>query len=90
MLEDLKEHLKITWDDEDKKLNKLIQRGKDYLNDLAGVELDFESETSVKSLLLDYCRYSYNNATEYFEENFKRDLLRLQLKSAVSSYENKE
>jgi len=84
MLQELKGYLKITWNDEDIVLNGFILRGKEYLKDLAGADLDFESESSAKSLLLDYCRYAYNNALEYFEENFSREILRLQLKVGIS------
>ena len=37
------------------------------------------------SLLLDYCRYVYNNASEYFEENFSKELLRLQLQEGIKA-----
>ena len=142
MLQAVKDYLKITWDDEDASLQTMIERGKAYLNDLVGKELEYgvvlpadewyETElaailtqlmeepeepgegeepeapmtiaeaidlilaaeeqrdkqvvmpTPAASLLLDYCRYSYNNASEYFEENFARELLRLQLQVGVS------
>jgi len=141
VLQVLKDYLKITWDDEDGSLQAIIERGKAYLNDLVGKELDYscllpadewyETElaailtqlmeepeepeegeepeapmtiaeaidlilaaekqrdkqvvmpTPAASLLLDYCRYTHNNASEYFEENFARELLRLQLQVGV-------
>lgn len=82
-LKEVKNYLRITWRDEDIKLTKIIARGKDYLQNLTGTELDFEKEGQPKSLLLDYCRYAYNNALEYFEENFHKEILRLQLQEAV-------
>lgn len=85
MLEDVKEYLKITWDDEDVKLQNMIDRGQNYLNERTGVELDYTTEGQPKALLLDYCRYAYNNALEYFNENFKSELFRLQLKKAVDA-----
>lgn len=143
MLQAVKDYLKITWDDEDASLRAMIERGKAYLNDLVGKELDYscllpanewyktelaailtqlmeepeepeEGEepaapmtiaeaidlilaaeeqrdkqvvmpTPAASLLLDYCRYSYNNASEYFEENYQQELLRLQLMTAVAA-----
>lgn len=85
MLQELKDYLKITWNDEDSYLQSIITRGEEYLNDLIGVELNFERDGQPKSLLLDYCRYSYNNAIEYFEENFQQQILRLQLKEAVKA-----
>lgn len=84
-LQEVKDYLKITWEDEDTTLSRLITRGQEYLNDLVGTELDFQVEGQPKSLLLDYCRYAYNNAIEYFEENFSKEILRLQLKVGVSN-----
>ena len=85
LLNNVKDYLKITWDDEDNNLQGIISRGKNYLQDLTGTELDFEVEGQPKSLLLDYCRYAYNNALEYFEENFHKEILRLQLMEAVKA-----
>lgn len=82
MLQDVKDYLEITWSDEDAALTSLITRGQAYLNNLAGADLDFNSGLPL-SLLLDYCRYVYNNAREYFEENFAGEILRLQIQVGV-------
>ena len=60
-------------------LARLIERGKKKLEELMGAALDFEDEGLARSLLFDYVRYAYNNASEYFEENFRFEILRLQL-----------
>lgn len=83
LLKDVKDYLKITWDDEDDSLDGIIRRGQANLEELTGTTLNFEQEGQAKSLLLDYCRYAYNNALEYFEENFSKEILRLQLTEAV-------
>lgn len=132
MLNKVKDYLKITWNDEDNLIQDIIDRGKEYINDLVGTELEYKIVTSAHeayesalagiledvkreeepitteeaitlileaeeardsivvkptpaaALLLDYCRYVYNNASEYFEENFKKEILRLQLMTGVS------
>jgi hypothetical protein len=84
VLQVLKDYLKITWNDEDTAITDLITRGKKKLEGLAGAELDFDTEGLARSLLFDYVRYAYNNASEYFEENFQQEILRLQLKTGVS------
>lgn len=86
MLDDLKDILGVIGADQDAALNKIILRGKEKIEGLAGVTLDFTVEGSPKSLCLNYCRYDYNNAPEYFEENFKPEILRMQLQSAVIDY----
>lgn len=82
MLQEVKDYLKITWSDEDAALTSLITRGQAYLANLVGADLDFTVGLP-QSLLLDYCRYVYNNASEYFEENFAGEILRLQLQIGV-------
>jgi hypothetical protein len=85
MLQAVKDYLKVTWNDEDAHIQGIINRGQAYLNDLTGAELDYETDGQPKALLLDYCRYVYNNASEYFEENFARELLRLQLQEGIKA-----
>ena len=85
MLQAVKDYLKVTWNDEDSHIQGIIDRGQAYLNDLTGAELDFEADGPPKTLLLDYCRYVYNNASEYFEENFAREILRLQLQEGIKA-----
>lgn len=83
MLEEIKSYLKITWSDEDADIQSMIDRGKKRLEGLAGAALDFSVAGLAQELLFDYCRYAYNNALEYFEENFENEILRLQLKTGV-------
>lgn len=85
MLQEVKEELKITWTDEDDSLSRLIIRAKDNVDDLIGVELDYDLNSQAKTLFLNYCRYDYNNALEYFEDNFSKEILRLQLKEGVKA-----
>lgn len=84
MLQEVKGYLRITWDDEDNDIARLIAQGEAVLEELAGAELDFQSEGLPRSLLFDYVRYAYNNASEYFEENFAKQILRLQIATGVA------
>jgi hypothetical protein len=85
VLDAVKEYIKITWDDEDSNLLAIIDRCQAKLNGLTGTELDFENNKAARGLLLDYCRYTYNNASEYFEENYQKEIRRLQLTEAVKA-----
>ncbi|KXS45595.1 MAG: Gp6 protein [Candidatus Frackibacter sp. T328-2] len=80
MLDEVRSYLRITWNDEDAVLQSMIARGKSTINNLVGANLDYTRGGLAKTLLLNYCRYDYNNAIEYFEENFQSEILRLQLK----------
>ena len=86
MLDLLKQTLRITWTHDDAYLEEIIRRGENTLNDLVGVELDYSNPSPAQTLLLNYCRYDYNNALEYFEENFHKEILRLQLTEGVRLY----
>ncbi|ACK90417.1 Gp6 protein [Bacillus cereus AH820] len=83
LLEDVKSRLRITWNDEDKQLIKTIERGKAYLQKLCSTSFSFGEEDQVKQLLIERCRYEYNNALEDFEKNFRGELQRLILESAL-------
>lgn len=76
LLQDIKDYLKITWNDEatDKNLSGMMNRGMAYLNNIAGAPLDFVAEDLSKQLLLDYCRYANSQALEMFSINFRCEL----------------
>lgn len=89
LLDEVKNYLDITWQDSqtDLKLKGIIERGKKYLNRVAGKELDFDAEDKPKELLFDYCRYVRSNALEVFSQNYLHELIALQIDSEVSAYE---
>jgi hypothetical protein len=87
LLNELKGYLKVTWNDEDETVfSPLILRGQAYLNEVAGVKLDYETDQVVKQLLLDYGRYVHNHSLEMFEVNFKRELLKLSIREGVKAH----
>lgn len=87
LLEDLKSKLKITWTDEDGDLADSILSGKAYIQGLTGTTLDFDTTGEPRTLLLEYCRYDYNKAVEYFEENFGSRIMRLQYTEEIKEYQ---
>lgn len=66
-------------------IRNLIDDAIHFLNGYTGTKLDFSCGVPRK-LLKDYVRYAYNNASEYFEENFAEELNRLQWTEAAESY----
>ena len=91
LLQDAKDYLHISWDDEktDKNLTGMIKRGMAHLNKIAGVSnLDFVAEDSPKSLLLDYVRYANSQALEVFEMKFQSELLSLHLEYQSNEQED--
>lgn len=88
LLVDLKRHLRLDTEEPDEYndplLSDLLQSGQAYLNSLAGGELDY-SKYVAKSLLMNYCRYAYHDATELFVQSFASDILTMQLLYATRS-----
>ena len=83
LLQELKDVLKITWNEEDASLIKLLEKGEAYLLVLTNASFDFSKELTPKDLLLERCRYVYNNAGDEFEKNYKNELSRLILDVAL-------
>ena len=81
MLDELKNYLNISWQDEliDNKLTQLVNESKSVLNHLMGIDLDYEQDQEAKELLFNRVRYAYNNALDEFEKNFAQVILRKQL-----------
>lgn len=92
LLEDVKNYLDITWEDPegDKKLSGIIARGMQYLNKVAGAELDYMEEDKPRELLFDYCRYVRSNALDEFQTNYLHELLSLQIEQEVKTYAEKQ
>lgn len=88
MLDHLKNYLDITYEDAqvDKKLSGIMERGKAYLDNVAGEELDYDDNNMPRQLLFDYCRYARNNVLEMFEENFKAELIALRIGVQTDDY----
>lgn len=83
LLEDVKDALQITWSDRDENLKRMIERAKTYLDDLIGTSFDYDKEGQHKTLLLERCRYVYNNAAYEFEINYAHEISRLMLDVAI-------
>lgn len=91
LLDELKLYLDITWEDvhTDAKLSGILSRAMTKMRAYAGKsDLVFEEGSEELQLLLDMCRYVYNNASEDFESNYLPDLLMLRAKYKVIDYES--
>ncbi|MBP3951130.1 hypothetical protein [Bacillus suaedae] len=83
LLEELKGKLQITWTDEDNDFKKMILKSEAYLSNLTGASFDFVRELEPKEILLERCRYVYNNTADQFEVNYRHELGRLILNVAL-------
>lgn len=92
LLRELKDRLLITWDDEttDRQLSRLLTRGQAYLDELCDTKFAFTAGSPERELLMERCRYDWNNALSDFEDNFRKELGRLILQTAVDDYKAAE
>lgn len=88
LLKSVRNHLDITYEDAetDQKLTGIIERGKAYIDDIAGTKQDYEQEGAARALLLDYCRYARNNVLELFSINFQAELIALRMGVQAGEY----
>lgn len=86
LLQEVKEHLHITWNHEDGGLTRFLKSGKSHFKKLIGVDVDFEDEDN-KTLLFEYCRYARSNSLEYFDMNYLSEIINLQLKEGIKANE---
>ncbi|NEY20504.1 hypothetical protein G4D61_11110 [Bacillus ginsengihumi] len=89
LLTELKDKLQVTWNDDstNRQLTRMLNRGQKYFNELCGTEFTFEDSSPERELLMERCRYDWNNALSDFEDNFRKELGRLILKVAADDFE---
>lgn len=87
LLEGILNELDITFHDEEfeKKIARILKRGKAYISDKYGKEIDFEKDDMAMELLVSYCRYGRSNAIEQFKHDFASELTALALRGAMDS-----
>lgn len=73
LLEDLKNHLNITWSDQatDQRVWALGENGMAYLDLKRGAPADYHVPGLPRSLLMDYVRYARDEALDVFENNYQ-------------------
>lgn len=86
-LEELKDRLQITWSESDAVLGKMLGRGQKYFDEITGTTLDYAANSPERELLMERCRYDWNNALDDFEDNFQKELSRLIMRAALDDYE---
>lgn len=86
---DIKNHLGITWDDEntDRRILNLAGAGMAYINGKLGVEADYIEDGFPRTLLFEYVRYARDAALDVFENNYTSMILAMQHERQVSARE---
>ena len=77
LLDELKNRLHIYHSVEDEFLqNDILAPSVDAISRITGIKKDSE-DPQFKELVLERCRYAYNDQLEFFEENFQSELIGL-------------
>lgn len=87
LLDEVKNYLDITWEDAlgDQKLMGMVQRGMAAIKGKIG-ECDFFGETQEKALLFDYVMYARAGEIAAFWDNYKSEIISLQINRKVDAY----
>lgn len=85
LLADVKRVLNITWADEDtdRKLVSIIDNAVYYINSKLGTSADIIHAGYPRMLLMEYCRYAWNEALDAFETNYQSLILSMQFDRQV-------
>lgn len=83
LLAEFKERMKLS-DDEDSNLTRILKASIEDLIDKCGI-YDVNTSERFKELVFERSRYVYNDAIEYFNENFLSQITTLAISKALSS-----
>ena len=82
LLGPIKLHLRVTWGSQDSEIKEYIEEGIAYIDGICG-ESDYSVSGLPRILLKAYCRRAWSGNTSMFEEDYRRQLLRLQHENGV-------
>lgn len=77
LLKDTKDKLYVSWSDNDEQIKKIILRASKYIQLKITQELSFTPDSEEYELMLERCRYDWNNALDEFEKNYSSEILAL-------------
>ncbi|HEL1798049.1 TPA: phage gp6-like head-tail connector protein [Streptococcus suis] len=82
LLGPIKLHLRVTWESQDSEIKEYIEEGIAYIDGICG-DSDYSVSGLPRILLKAYCRRAWSGNTSMFEEDYRRQLLRLQHENGV-------
>lgn len=83
LLDDAKLKLRVTWEEEDARIQDMIESAKDYFKRRTSTDFDYDAPGQPKTLLLNRVFYEYSNELHNFEINYLSEILELQLTAAI-------
>ena len=89
MLTDAKDKLYISWDENDEQVRRIILRACKYVQSKVSQELTFAPDSDEYELMLERCRYDWNNALDEFETNYSSEILAFIQSYALKDWRDK-
>ena len=86
LLKQAKEKLRITWEEENEKVQRLVHAAIVDINKLGKV-FNYEPESPAKTLMLEHVFYNYNNALHEFYRAYAPELMALALDIATGVHD---
>ncbi len=81
LLKQFKDRMHIFHEGEDDNLKELLSFSVSFVESKIG-KFDIEKNKKAKELVFERTRYAYNDALEYFEDNFLSEIISLSLEMA--------
>ncbi|WP_425423686.1 phage head-tail adapter protein [Staphylococcus felis] len=87
LLKEFKDFAKISHDSEDEYLKNLLKKSYSNLESRFG-EFDIYTNLEGQDLVFARTRYAYEDLTEYFNDNYRDDLINFGLNNVVGGFNN--
>jgi hypothetical protein len=86
LLQEAKDKLRITWDEEDAHIWRLVEAAMAELDGMFRKRFDYMRPGIVKTLMLEHVFYNRNNALHEFQNAYMKELTALGLAAATGRY----
>lgn len=90
LLAEVKDNLFVTWSENDNQIKIIILKSMNYLQSKVSKALTIEVFSGYDiehTLLIERCRYDWNNALDEFEKNFASEILAFIQKFALMDWQ---
>lgn len=82
----IKKHMGITWDYQDDDVLDIVKDGIQLIQSKAGQVDDFLVNRVAFLLLKSYCRYAWDGTESLWEDNYRSEILQLQINVAIDTF----
>ncbi len=88
LLTEVKNKLRITWDDEDDQVKELVLSAMADINNAFKKTFDYTKAGLPKTLLKEHAFYNRNNVLHEFRKDYAAELTQLMIDAAIGKYDD--